>query len=54
MSGAGFETVASVLHLIFYHVLSNAEILQRLREGLNDIKVQYSNTIKLRMLEKLP
>lgn len=34
ITGAGFETMASVLRLIFFHVFSNVDILRRLRAEL--------------------
>ncbi|KUJ18476.1 cytochrome P450 [Mollisia scopiformis] len=49
VTGAGFETTASVLRLIFYHVFSNAEILQRLRSELRP-----ATTNDLKVLEQLP
>jgi cytochrome P450 len=54
ITGAGFETIDSVLRLLFYHVFSNAEILQRLRAELNAANVTPSTKIEIKSLEKLP
>ncbi|PVH91467.1 cytochrome P450, partial [Periconia macrospinosa] len=53
VSAAGFETTASAMRLILYHVYSNAEILQRLRQELTSISTQPSELI-LKELEELP
>ncbi|KAG9241457.1 trichodiene oxygenase [Calycina marina] len=56
ISSAGFETSASVLRLVMFHVYSNSNILQRLRtelasaaSGIVDI-----DTLELKELEHLP
>jgi cytochrome P450 len=54
VTGAGFEPTASVLRLIFYHLFSNAEMLQRLRTELKSATAQSSDTVDLRTLEQLP
>lgn len=54
VTGAGFETAATVLWLIFYHVFSDVEILQRLRTELALDTAQCSETVELRMLQQLP
>lgn len=55
VTGAGFETSASVLRLIFFHVFSNAEILGRLRAELAGLPRQSASDIaELKDLEKLP
>ncbi|KAI1422714.1 trichodiene oxygenase [Xylaria sp. FL1777] len=46
---AAFETTASVLRLVLFHVFSNPNILRRLRTELDSIK-----TIELKTLEQLP
>lgn len=51
---AGFETSASVLRLIFYHVFSNAEILQKLRTELSSLAADSYEELELRDLERLP
>lgn len=52
LSGAGFETTASVLRLVVFHVFSNPTILQRLRKELASINL--SETRDLKKLEQLP
>ncbi|KAI0173480.1 cytochrome P450 [Hypoxylon sp. FL1284] len=57
VTGAGFETTASVMRLICYHAFSNSTILQRLRAELDTASGQSSSgeaTIDLKMLERLP
>ncbi|KAF7336640.1 Cytochrome P450 [Mycena venus] len=54
ITGASFETTASVLRLIFFHVFSNAEILKRLRAELASAAAQSSGSLDLKMLEQLP
>ena len=52
---AGFETTASVLRLIFFHVFSNPEILGRLRAELASASIPADpNAVDLSALEKLP
>lgn len=57
VTGAGFETTASVLRLITYYVYSNADILERLRAELAEAAARSSSTdglIELHTLERLP
>lgn len=54
VTGAGFETIANALRLIFYHVFSNTDILQRLRVELASARAQSSGEVGLRKLEQLP
>jgi cytochrome P450 len=52
---AGFETTASVLRLIFFHVFSNPEILGRLRAELASASIPADpNAVDLSALEKRP
>ncbi|KAI0391547.1 cytochrome P450 [Xylariaceae sp. FL0594] len=50
VTGAGFETTASVLRLVIFNVFSNSDILQRLRGEL----ASCSGTLDLKTLERLP
>lgn len=52
-TGAGFETTAGVLRMVFFHVFNNAEILQRLRAELASIDGD-PVTVDLKTLEQLP
>ncbi|KAF2269980.1 cytochrome P450 [Lojkania enalia] len=54
VTGAGFETTANTLRLILYHVYSNDEILQRLREEIASVTTQSTEPIQLKKLEQLP
>lgn len=59
ITGAGFETTASALRLIFYHVGSNEEILRKLRIELGSAMASSTlalspDTVELRALEQLP
>ncbi|RYP32942.1 hypothetical protein DL767_004958 [Monosporascus sp. MG133] len=56
VAGAGVDTTASVLRLIFYHVFSDAGILKTLRAELASANIQSSSldTVELRTLEQLP
>lgn len=54
VTGAGFETTGSILRLIFYHVFSSSEILQRLRAELVSVIAKSSDTVEVRTLEQLP
>ncbi|KAK4209717.1 putative cytochrome P450 E-class, group I [Rhypophila decipiens] len=57
VTGAGFETTASVLRLIVYHVFSNPAILGRLRDELAHATSgsdDGSSTLPLQTLEQLP
>ncbi|PQE06880.1 Trichodiene oxygenase protein [Rutstroemia sp. NJR-2017a BVV2] len=51
--GAGFETTASVLRLIIFHVFNDAEILQRLRKELHSASIFSSDETDLKKLEQL-
>lgn len=48
-----FETVENPLRLIFYHVFSNVEILQRLLIELGSIPAEPSDSVELRTTEQL-
>ncbi|KAK8097417.1 trichodiene oxygenase [Apiospora sp. TS-2023a] len=56
--GAGYETTANTLRLIFFHVYSDAEILRRLREELASVSVgsgsRPNEPASLKQLEHLP
>lgn len=54
VTGAGFETIANALRLIFYHIFSDTEILERLRSELASIDSAAAGTISLSTLEQLP
>ncbi|EMR62031.1 putative cytochrome p450 protein [Eutypa lata UCREL1] len=57
ITGAGFETTASVLRLIMFHVFSNQMILQRLRAEVATASGTSSSndaTIEVKTLEQLP
>lgn len=59
ITGAGFETTASALCLIFYHVRSNDGILRKLRIELSSAMASSTlvlspDTVELRALEQLP
>jgi cytochrome P450 len=54
VTGAGFETTASVLRLLIYHLYTSPSILKRLREELSSISVDRFADIELRTLEQLP
>lgn len=54
VTGAGFETTASVLRLLFYHVFTNEEIQQRLREEIAQASAKSTDPIQLKTLEQLP
>jgi cytochrome P450 len=54
VTGAGYETTANVLRLILYHVYSNKEILQHLREELASISNVTSSFNELKTLEQQP
>ncbi|KAJ8130810.1 hypothetical protein O1611_g2817 [Lasiodiplodia mahajangana] len=54
VSGAGFETTSSALRLIFYHVFSNMDILQRLRAELDRAEAENSDVMVVKVLENLP
>lgn len=54
VTGAGFETTASALRLIFVNLFSNIEILHRLRDELSHINSQVGEEPSLVELERLP
>lgn len=54
VSGAGLETIGGALRLIFFHVFSNPEILQKLRAELDDAKAKNLDVTDLKVLEQLP
>jgi cytochrome P450 len=54
VTGAGFETTASVLRLIFFHIFSNVEILQQLRAELSNAGAPAYSQVDLKVLERLP
>lgn len=54
VTGAAFETTASALRLILYHVYTNDEILRRLREEIAPLSHTSSDLIPLKQLEQLP
>jgi cytochrome P450 len=54
VGGAGFETSASVLRLILFHVFNNRNILQQLRDELASAQATPHETVELVKLEQLP
>lgn len=57
ITGAGFETTASVLRLILFHIFSNQQILQRLRgeiATLNEASLSSDAKLEVKRLEQLP
>jgi cytochrome P450 len=54
VTGAGFETTASAMRLILFHVFSNTEILERLRAELGSVSTTTANAVPLKTLEQLP
>lgn len=52
--GAGFETTASALRVIFVNLFSNEEILQRLRVELDSNGSTSDDHLDLKRLEQLP
>lgn len=50
VTGAAFETTASVLRLTIYHIYANPKILENLRKEFKTVGSDYS----LRQLEQLP
>ncbi len=51
---AGFETTASTLRLIFFHIFRDPNILNRLRAEIASARAQSPNEIRLKELEQLP
>ncbi|KAF7891360.1 uncharacterized protein EAF02_001685 [Botrytis sinoallii] len=54
VTGAGFETIASVLRLIIFRVFNNPEILDRLRKELSSASISPSDLVEVKTLEQLP
>lgn len=54
MSGAGFETLGSVLRLVCFHVFADPGIHQRLLQELNSSNVPGPGSAQLRTLSQLP
>lgn len=54
ITGAGFETTASVLRLVFYYIFSNQEILRRLRAEIDMVKGDGDAVLEIKTLEQLP
>ncbi|KAH8897331.1 cytochrome P450 [Thozetella sp. PMI_491] len=54
LGGAGFETPATVLRLVFFHVFSSPEILRRLRDELSTALQDVPKPVDVKVLEKLP
>lgn len=54
VTGAAFETTASALRLILYHVYTNDNILGRLRDEIASISPESSKPVSLKELEQLP
>lgn len=53
ITGTGFETTASVLRVVLFHVFNDTEILQRIRAELASINADPSE-VELKTLEQLP
>lgn len=54
VTGVAFETTASTLRLIFYHVYTNNQILRLLREEIASVSMASARPIPVKKLEKLP
>ncbi|KAI1397246.1 cytochrome P450 [Hypoxylon fuscum] len=57
ITAAGFETTASILRLVLYHIFSNQEILRRLRAEIatvNGISSSSDAKLEVKTLEQLP
>ncbi|KAK5626525.1 hypothetical protein RRF57_002240 [Xylaria bambusicola] len=54
VTGAAYETAATTLRLIIYHVYSDDKIVQTLRKELESLFIDSSTSITLRDLEQLP
>ncbi|KAF3483738.1 cyrochrome P450 [Arthroderma uncinatum] len=52
--GAGTETTSNCLSVISYHLLTNPEKLQRLRDELQNLESDPTAEVKLCLLEQLP
>ena len=54
VTGAGFETTASALRLILFHLFSTPKMLERLRAELASASAISPNLLDLKALEQLP
>ncbi|ROW10899.1 hypothetical protein VPNG_05365 [Cytospora leucostoma] len=54
VTGAAFETTASTLRLIIFHVFSNKHILERLRTEIRAATAKSTGPLRLQTLEQLP
>ncbi|KAI1108378.1 cytochrome P450 [Nemania sp. NC0429] len=54
VTGAAFETTATTLRLILYHVYSNDKIIETLRKEIASAPTDSSGSIALKELEQLP
>lgn len=54
VTGASFETAASTIRLIVFHVFTNKEILERLRAEITEANSKSPEPIQLQTLEHLP
>ncbi|KUI67265.1 Trichodiene oxygenase [Cytospora mali] len=54
VTGAAFETTASTIRLILFHVFSNKEILERLRAEVTTTTAKSPEPAQLQTLEQLP
>jgi cytochrome P450 len=52
--GAGSETTAQVLSVMFYHLISNPSVLDKLKEELLTVMPQPETEVSWEGLEKLP
>lgn len=52
--GAGTETTAGVMTMVFYHLLRNPDKLQRLKSEIKKLEPSSSVQLKLKDLEQLP
>ncbi|KAK4213379.1 cytochrome P450 [Rhypophila decipiens] len=53
VTGAGYESTASVLRLILFHVFSNPDVLHRLRSEVSEVLTE-ADHLTLPALERLP
>ncbi|KAI3390940.1 hypothetical protein diail_8338 [Diaporthe ilicicola] len=54
VTGASFETTASTIRLILFHVFSSKEILERLRTEITTASIKSPGALRLQTLEQLP
>lgn len=54
IAGAGLETTAGVLRLVFYRVFSDQEILRRLRAEIDTVKGASDAALEVKTLEQFP